>query len=145
MRTAGGERYVQATDVQPLTSGWPVTAERYEIGLQSVGGGDWYCNQAGAGGQRGICGACGCCNIGLPVRTVGRSTSAGPHVFTLTDCIGTPGVWATVPLPDDAPVPPNGSIVVLTGISSCAPDAGDPSKLRRVIRVRRAEDVVVLR
>lgn len=145
MRTgANGERYIEATDVQPLTSDWALPASPYAMGIAAVGGGDWQYDRLTGAGQRSVFGGCGLNNIGLLVRTWGRVQSPESGRFVLNAGLPFPSEEAVVVLPAGASSPAEGAFAVITGISSCEVDPEHPGEFRRLIRARRAEDVFVM-
>ncbi len=112
-----GERYIAATMARP--SGTGVLAPVFMHGA-SLGGQDWMVGETIA--QRGIRGGAGLNNIGLFVGTSGVVTLRGRGWFYIddgsgvADGTGTLGVFVSAP---GLEIPPVGSFVIVTGISSC--------------------------
>lgn len=137
MTTIGGERCIvdaMVTSKDTLKIDLPVMT----MPNMAVGGADWNYNPATGAGQRGITGASGANNIGMLVRTYGSVTGIDSSTFFISD-----GSRANlkVLIPPGVSVPPNGSWVTVTGISSCE-QAGDV--LNRLIRVRTQTDIQIL-
>ena len=156
---ADGELYVDAATA--LQNGIGDVTPLAMVGL-AVGGSDFFYDPGSGSGQQGasayriadlpgggsgraLWALPGLNNIGLLVKIWGTVTWAGTDTFYVDDGSGyddgdpdIPGVLVTVPAGVD--VPPEGSMVQVAGASSCY---STPDGLRRLLRVRTSDDIVV--
>jgi len=130
-----GERYIAASQVTYAGDGIP---RPLGMNNKSVGGTDWEWSPDGTAGQRGVDKGYGLNNIGLLIRTTGKCIPVGPNSFFIDDGTGEP---IGCLLPQGVSVNPNWKYLVVTGISSCY-KSGDV--IKRMIRIRSSEDIVVL-
>ncbi|MDH7602893.1 MAG: choice-of-anchor Q domain-containing protein [Armatimonadota bacterium] len=138
------ERYIEASVVTVLGS---AAVEPLAMSNQFVGGGDlWMPDIAWSNvpyGQKGVQNGYGLNNIGLLIKTWGRVISVGEGEFRVDDGSildsGVPGeLGVRVVVPDGVEVPSVGSIVSVTGISSCRLFGGS---VCRLVRVRCQADI----
>jgi hypothetical protein len=122
--TATGERYIDATLIQPAGA---YTISPVGMTNKNLGGGP-------RGLQAGIDSATGLNNIGLLVKTTGKVVSSTGSVFYLDD-----GSNVTVKVTDGTVYADN-SYVDLTGISSCEKVGGNLSRVIRALTVTKLKD-----
>ncbi len=126
MRTdLNGERYVEATWVEPIGYG---SVKPLGINLLSLGGGDWHCLASSGAGQCGVTGGRGLNNIGLLVTTWGRVQTYGAGFFVISD--GSPEP-VTVLTRNTVLSPVVGDYLEATGVSSCMSIGGNTLRLVR--------------
>ncbi len=112
---------------------------------KTLGGGDWQFDPATGTGQQGIFGSFGSNNVGLLTRVWGRVTACGRQDwFYLDDGSGVQDGTGTIGVYVEAPgllVPSRGSLVSVTGISSCEFYQGN---LVNVLLPRTQDDIIIL-
>lgn len=141
MTNSYDERYIELAAVCPAGTG---SAAPLTMVGRAVGGGDLYpWRFPYGGGQRGITEAFGLNNIGLLIRTWGRVTEASTGGFRI-DIGG--GQIAEVVAREPLTVPEVGSLVMVTGVCSCAKGyiGGPPVRMIPLIYVSGPSDVDVL-
>lgn len=134
-----GERYIEATAVDPNTSGWTIDVPPLGMNNKTLGGGDWHYDAGTGAGQKGITGGSGLNNIGLLVRTWGKvkafDPSTTPTWFVIDDGSG---VDVRCEVPNSVAVHKTWTYVGVTGISSRENIGG---VLHRLLRVRTQADI----
>jgi len=130
--TACGERVVTNVVVESRTPGGkvpgPLMMRLCDVGGAAIGD---FTSPVGRG--------CGARNTSLLVRVAGRVTSSGTGGFWITD--GSVPVPVRVSCPAGVQLPPIGSWVAVTGISTAEPSGLD---LRASIRARDTQDIRIL-
>jgi hypothetical protein len=112
--------------------------------VRNLGGGDWLYDTATGAGQNGVDGGFGLNNIGLLVTVTGKVVTAASDAFYVEDgstaLAGSAPVrlYAKVICPPGTTVPAAGSMVNVTGISSCEKQNGT---LHRVLKLRSENDI----
>ncbi|MBI2844057.1 MAG: hypothetical protein HYX78_11715 [Armatimonadetes bacterium] len=130
--SSSSERYIAASSASNVGNG---SVDPVAMNNRSLGGGDFsYVPGPPARGQKGVAGGVGTNNIGLLITTWGRASLISGMRYSLSDGSG---VEVILEMPGGMSIP-EGSHVVVTGISSCErePTSGDLKRLIRVTNVR---------
>ncbi len=127
LTTTDGERYIQG--IASIKAG---SAQIRPVGLNNrcLGGGNWLYDSGTGAGQQGVDRGTGVNNIGRVVRAWGKVISVQGSTCVINDGSG---VGVTLVYSSGTSAPASGSIVSVTGISSCIRDGA--SKVQRCIRV----------
>lgn len=120
---SNGERFIDATAVE---CGGPVDPVPLTMNNQTLGGADQGYDSVTGAGQRGVTGRTGLNNIGLLVSTSGvileKEAVTYPTWFTISDGSSVP---VRVRVTPGTTIPATGSMVKVTGSSSCYVSNGD--------------------
>ncbi len=133
-----GERYVEATAVDPHTPEWTVDVKPLGMTNKAVGGADWhYCQSTGAG-QMGVSSGTGLNNVGLLIRCWGKFMHVDQSHFqiddgseVILDCEATSSMIPS----------PTWRYVIATGVSSCRRYGDELNRLLRVTSVEAISSV----
>ncbi len=127
-----GERYVEATAVDPHTSGWTVDAKPLGLTNKALGGSNWHYDSPTGAGQIGVTGGVGLNNIGLLAKITGSLTYVDAHTFTIDD--GSDALVTCV-TPTTILANPAWQYAAVTGIISIKKMGDEHARLLRVTSI----------
>lgn len=136
-----GERYIEAAEVVQNGNG---SVKPVALAQWTLGGGDWELDLSAHTGQAGVANGIGLNNIGLLVTICGKVTASGIGWFyvddgsNIMDGSGCVGVYVECP---GVTPPAAGSMVAVTGISSCDRYLG---QIANTLLPRGQDDVVIV-
>lgn len=128
-----GERCIEAMKIVTSSS---ATVKPVGMTNLALGGGAWQYNPSTYAGQRGVSGGVGANNIGLLARIFGEVTYKGTDHFYVDDGSGVSDGSGHVGVrvaPYGAWIPSVGTLVQITGVSSCYASGGQIHRLLRYV------------